>query len=211
MASYYVFTTPTLWRRLLPLILPTFLISAYYIWCIYSDAHETNFIMEANTVNPDQTAAIFRNSLIWEYRLPKNKLADKIANNKIYTVDHVYWFISLSHRDTFWRFCKQQTQIRQLWSELPDQVLLCLRMEIWYISDPTQVISLFYVPTQALKYLKIGTYHASQKSLAYMGKKLNFTRNIKIFTSPAAFTHKYKRTSVIFEPCNMKVYLYTYS
>ena len=35
-----------------------------------------------------------------------------------------------------------------------------------------------------------------------MGKKLNFTRNIKIFTCPATWgTRKYERTSAIFEPC----------
>ena len=39
---------------------------------------------------------------------------------------------------------------------------------------------------QALKYLEIGTCPASLKILAYMGKFLIFTRNIKIFTCPAA-------------------------
>ena len=39
---------------------------------------------------------------------------------------------------------------------------------------------------QALKYLKIGTCPASQKILAYMWEILIFTRNIKIFTGPAA-------------------------
>ena len=54
---------------------------------------------------------------------------------------------------------------------------------------------------QGSKYLKIGTCPASQKLLAYMGKKLIFTRNIKIFNCPAAWgTRKYERTSAIFEP-----------
>ena len=53
---------------------------------------------------------------------------------------------------------------------------------------------------QGLKYLKIGTCPASQKLLAYRGKKLIYTRNIKIFTCPAARgTRKYERTSAIFE------------
>ena len=39
---------------------------------------------------------------------------------------------------------------------------------------------------QGLKYLKIGTCPASQKLLAYMGKKIIFTRNIKFSTCPAA-------------------------
>ena len=56
---------------------------------------------------------------------------------------------------------------------------------------------------QASKYLKIGTYPASQKILVYMGKNLIFTRSIKIFTCPAAQgTRKYERTSAIFEPCD---------
>ena len=39
-----------------------------------------------------------------------------------------------------------------------------------------------------------------------MGKKLIFTRNIKIFTCPAAGgTRKYERTSAIFEPCLIRV------
>ena len=54
---------------------------------------------------------------------------------------------------------------------------------------------------QASKYLKIGTCHASQKILENIGKKLIFTRNIKIFTCPVAWdTRKYERTSAIFEP-----------
>ena len=58
---------------------------------------------------------------------------------------------------------------------------------------------------QASKYLKIGTCPASQKLLAYIGKKMIFTRNIKIFTCPAARgTHKYERTSAIFEPCSVR-------
>ena len=32
------------------------MLSAYYICCIYLNALETTFIMEANTINPDQTA-----------------------------------------------------------------------------------------------------------------------------------------------------------
>ena len=52
---------------------------------------------------------------------------------------------------------------------------------------------------QGLKYLKIGTCPASQKLLAYMGKKIIYARNIKIFTCPAARgTRKYERTSAIF-------------
>ena len=31
-------------------------LSAYYICCIYSNALQTNFITETNTMNPDQTA-----------------------------------------------------------------------------------------------------------------------------------------------------------
>ena len=38
--------------------------SAYNICCIYSNALQTNFIMEANTMNPDQTAPN-GSSLIW--------------------------------------------------------------------------------------------------------------------------------------------------
>ena len=54
--------------------------------------------------------------------------------------------------------------------------------------------------TQASKYFKIGTCPASQTLLAFMGKKLIYTRNIQIFTCPAAWgTRKYKRTSAIFE------------
>ena len=35
------------------------------------------------------------------------------------------------------------------------------------------------------------------------GKKLIFTKNIKIFTCPAAWdTRKYERKSTIFEPCD---------
>ena len=30
--------------------------SAYYVCCMYSNALQTNFIMEANTKNPDQTS-----------------------------------------------------------------------------------------------------------------------------------------------------------
>ena len=64
---------------------------------------------------------------------------------------------------------------------------------------------------QGLKYLKIGTCPASLKLLAYMGKKLIYTRNIKIFTCPAARgTRKYERTSAIFKACTpgcrMKAY-----
>ena len=48
----------------------------------------------------------------------------------------------------------------------------------------------------------IGTCPASQNLLAYKGKNVIFTRNIKIFTCPAAWgTCKYERTSAIFEPC----------
>ena len=32
------------------------LLPAFYICCIYSNVLQTNFITEANTVNPDQTA-----------------------------------------------------------------------------------------------------------------------------------------------------------
>ena len=54
---------------------------------------------------------------------------------------------------------------------------------------------------QTSKYLKICTCPASQILLAYMGKKLIFTTNIKIFTCPAVQgTRKYERTSSIFEP-----------
>ena len=51
-----------------------------------------------------------------------------------------------------------------------------------YILDSQGQLTLY----QASKYLKIGTCRASQKLLAYMGKELIFTRNIKIFTCPAA-------------------------
>ena len=54
---------------------------------------------------------------------------------------------------------------------------------------------------QASKFLKIGTCPTLQKILAYMVKNLIFTRNIKIFTCPAAWgTRKYERASAIFEP-----------
>ena len=39
------------------------MLSAFYDCCIYSNAHQTNFIMKANTMNTDHTAAL-RNSLI---------------------------------------------------------------------------------------------------------------------------------------------------
>ena len=39
---------------------------------------------------------------------------------------------------------------------------------------------------QVSKYIEIGTCLASQKLLAIYGEKLIFTRNIKIFTCPAA-------------------------
>ena len=32
------------------------MLSAFYVCCIYSNALQTNFIMEANTMNLDQTA-----------------------------------------------------------------------------------------------------------------------------------------------------------
>ena len=38
------------------------ILSAYYICCIYSDALQNSFAMEANTMNPDQTAPL---NLIW--------------------------------------------------------------------------------------------------------------------------------------------------
>ena len=52
------------------------MLSAYYIYCIYSNALQTAFIMEASSMNPDQTAP-FWSSLIWvhiaylHHRLPK--------------------------------------------------------------------------------------------------------------------------------------------
>ena len=62
----------------------------------------------------------------------------------------------------------------------------------------------FVMRTQASKYLKKGTCPASQKLLAYMGKKFIYTRNVEIFTCPAAWgTRKYERTSAIFEPWNL--------
>ena len=65
---------------------------------------------------------------------------------------------------------------------------------------PSTCIDALCPSQQGLKYLKIGTCPASQKLLAYMGKKLIYTRNIKIFTCPAARgTRKYERTSAIFE------------
>ena len=58
---------------------------------------------------------------------------------------------------------------------------------------------------QASKYLKMGTC-TSQKLLAYMGKFLIDTRNIKICTCPAAVgTRKYERTSAIFKACTVPV------
>ena len=68
--------------------------------------------------------------------------------------------------------------------------------------DKTKILMTNGSLMQASKYLIIGTYPASQKILVYMGKKLIFTRSIKIFTCPAAQgTRKYERTSAIFEPC----------
>ena len=34
------------------------MLSAYNVCCIYSNALQTNFIMEANTINPDQTVLL---------------------------------------------------------------------------------------------------------------------------------------------------------
>ena len=42
--------------------------SAYYLCCKYSDALQTNFIMEANTMNPDQIApkgAVWSGSILF--------------------------------------------------------------------------------------------------------------------------------------------------
>ena len=55
---------------------------------------------------------------------------------------------------------------------------------------------------QVSKYIEIGTCPVSQKLLTKYGEKIIFTRNIKIFTCPAAWsTRKYELTSAIFEPC----------
>ena len=35
--------------------LPIILLTAFYLCCLYLNAMETTFIMEANTANPDQT------------------------------------------------------------------------------------------------------------------------------------------------------------
>ena len=32
------------------------MLSAYYVYCIYLTTLQNNFIMDANTINPDQTA-----------------------------------------------------------------------------------------------------------------------------------------------------------
>ena len=72
----------------------------------------------------------------------------------------------------------------------------------WLETDKFQQWENVSALSQVSKYLKIGTYPASQKLLSYMGKHLIYTRNIKIFTCPPAWgTRKYERTSAIFEAC----------
>ena len=38
--------------------------SAFYICCIYLRAHKLDFFMEANSVNPDQTAPLVRSGTL---------------------------------------------------------------------------------------------------------------------------------------------------
>ena len=44
--------------------------SVFYVCCLYSNALQTNFIMDANTMNTDQSVP-FRNSLIWVHNICK--------------------------------------------------------------------------------------------------------------------------------------------
>ena len=50
------------------------MLSAYYICCIYSNALQNTFVMEANTMNPDQTApkgAVWSGSILFAIKIIK--------------------------------------------------------------------------------------------------------------------------------------------